>query len=147
MEACQGTDLLPRATLRTLLYRTGAGAGTGAAAGARPGQAQTAEQKEANSYKQRLATLSREWETVARKESDAIERVAEEASAKDRTGWFKRTQWDKHLQAYPDWRLLSYAIRLPAANEPALQHVVQLVEQLVEEAVQGLSTLSLKTLR
>jgi hypothetical protein len=66
------------------------------------GKPQTAEQKEADSYKQRLATLSREWETVARKESDAIERVAEEASAKDRTGWFKRTQWDKHLQAYPD---------------------------------------------
>ncbi|KAL1797092.1 hypothetical protein ACET3X_003698 [Alternaria dauci] len=82
------------------------------------GKPQTAEQKEADSYKQRLATLS-----------------PEEASAKDRTGWFKRTQWDEHLQTYPDWRLLSYAIRLPAANEPALQHVVQLVEQLVEEAV------------
>jgi hypothetical protein len=64
-------------------------------------QPQTAEQKEAISYKQRLATLSQECETVARKDSDAIERIAEEASAKDRTGWFKRTQWDKHLQAYP----------------------------------------------
>jgi hypothetical protein len=110
-------------------------------------QPQTAEQKEAESYKQRLATLSQEWETIARKDSDAIERIAEEASAKDRTGWFKRTQWDKHLQAYPDWRLLSYAIRLPAADEPALQQVVQLVEELVEEAVQRLSTLSLETLR
>jgi hypothetical protein len=84
---------------------------------------------------------------VARKDSDAMERIAEEASAKDCTGWFKRTQWDKHLQAYLDWRLLSYAIRLPAADEPALQQVVQLVEELVEEAVQGLTTLSLETLR
>jgi hypothetical protein len=49
-------------------------------------QPQTAEQKEAVSYQQRLATLSQEWETVARKDSDAIERIAEEASAKDRTG-------------------------------------------------------------
>jgi hypothetical protein len=39
---------------------------------------------------------------IARKDSDAIERIAEEASAKDRIGWFKRTQWDKHLQAYLD---------------------------------------------
>jgi hypothetical protein len=56
------------------------------------GKPQTAEQKEADGYKQRLATLSQEWETVARKDSNAIERIAEEASAKDRTGWFKRTQ-------------------------------------------------------
>jgi hypothetical protein len=76
-----------------------------------------------------------EWETVARKDSDAMECIAEEASAKDCIGWFKRTQWDKHLQAYLDWRLLLYAIRLPAADEPALQQVVQLVEELVEEAV------------
>jgi hypothetical protein len=40
-----------------------------------------------------------------------------------------------------------YAIRLPAADEPALQQVVQLVEELVEGAVQGLTTLSLETLR
>jgi hypothetical protein len=40
-----------------------------------------------------------------------------------------------------------YAVRLPASNEPALQRVVQLVEELVEQAVQGLSTLSLETLR
>jgi hypothetical protein len=55
-------------------------------------QPQTAKQKKAVSYQQRRATLSQEWETVARKDSDAIERIAEEASAKDRTGWFKRTQ-------------------------------------------------------
>jgi hypothetical protein len=40
-----------------------------------------------------------------------------------------------------------YAIRLPAADKPALQQVVQLVEELVEEAVQGLTILSLETLR
>jgi hypothetical protein len=50
-------------------------------------------------------------------------------------------------QAYPDWRLLSYAVRLPVSDEPALQRVVQLVEELVEQAVQGFSTLSLETLR
>jgi hypothetical protein len=49
-------------------------------------QPQTAKQKEAVSYQQRRATLSQEWETVARKDSNAIERIAEEASAKNRTG-------------------------------------------------------------
>jgi hypothetical protein len=49
-------------------------------------QPQTAKQKEAVSYQQRLATLSQQWETVARKDSNTIERIAEEASAKDRTG-------------------------------------------------------------
>ncbi|KAF1922115.1 uncharacterized protein M421DRAFT_10834 [Didymella exigua CBS 183.55] len=76
-----------------------------------------------------------------------MEHMAEEASAKDRTGWFKRTQWDEHLQAYPSWRLLAYAIRMPGKEEPQLQRAVQLVEELVEDAVQGLSTLSLETLR
>jgi hypothetical protein len=84
---------------------------------------------------------------VARKDSDAIERIAEEASAKDRTGWFKRTRWDEHLQAYPDWRILAYAIRIPADDKPRLQRVVKIVEELVEEAVQGLSTLSIETSR
>ena len=48
---------------------------------------------------------------------------------------------------YPNWRLLLYAIRPLADDEPRLQRVVQLVEELVEEAVQGLSTLSIDTLR
>ena len=110
-------------------------------------QPRTAEQQEADDCKQRLVALSHAWDAIARRDSDAIEQIAEETSAKDRTGWFKRTRWDEHLQAYLDWRLLSYAVRLPASDEPALQRVVQLVEELVEQAVQGLSTLSLETLR
>jgi hypothetical protein len=107
----------------------------------------TVEQQEAESGKQLQAALLHEWEAVAGKDRDAIEQIAKEASTKDRTGWFKRTRWDEHLQAYPDWLLLSYAVRLPASDEPALQCVVQLVEELLEQAVQGLSTLSLETLR
>ncbi|KAF5850042.1 hypothetical protein GGP41_005488, partial [Bipolaris sorokiniana] len=49
-------------------------------------------------------------DAIERKDREDIERIVEEADAKDRTGWFKRTQWDEHLQAYPDWQLLSYAI-------------------------------------
>ncbi|RYO31055.1 hypothetical protein AA0111_g5338 [Alternaria arborescens] len=110
-------------------------------------QQEKAQQDQAESYQQRLACLSYEWDAVEQKDSEAIELTAEEVSAKDRTGWFKRTRWDEHLQAYPDWKLLAYAIRLPGDDEPQLQRVVQLVEELVEEAVQGLSTLSLETLR
>ena len=98
-------------------------------------------------YKQRLALLSSSLEALKREDSEAIDRMAEEASAKDRTGWFKRTRWDEHLQAYPDWKLLSYAIRPPGDDEPELKQVVLAVEELVEQAVRGLSTLSIDTLR
>jgi len=108
---------------------------------------QRKEKEDIESCQQRLASLTYEWETAEQRDREAIECIAEQASAKDRTGWFKRTRWDEHLQAYPDWRLLSYAIRIPADDEPRLQRVVQLVEELVEEAVQGLSTLSIDTLR
>ncbi|KAF2818031.1 hypothetical protein CC86DRAFT_461270 [Ophiobolus disseminans] len=58
-------------------------------------------------YQQRLALLSSPLGALKRKDSKAIDCIAAEASAKDRTGWFKRTQWDKHLQAYLDWKLLA----------------------------------------
>ena len=69
---------------------------------------------------QRIFLLSSSLEAVKRKDSEAMNRIAEEASTKDRTGWFKRTRWDAHLQAYLDWRLLSYAVRLPGNDEPQL---------------------------
>jgi hypothetical protein len=98
-------------------------------------------------YKQRLALISSSLEALKREDSKAINRIAEEASTKDRTGWFKRTRWDEHLQAYPDWKLLAYAIRPPGDDEPALKQVVVVVEEVVEQAVRGLSTLSIDTLR
>jgi hypothetical protein len=84
---------------------------------------------------------------LKREDSEAMNRIAEDASAKDRTGWFKRARWDEHLQAYPDWKLLAYAIRLPGDDEPALEQVVLVVRELVKQAVRGLSTLSIETLR
>jgi hypothetical protein len=51
------------------------------------------------------------------------------------------------VQAYPDWKLLSYAIRPPGDDVPELKQVVLVVEELVEQAVRGLSTLSIDTLR
>jgi hypothetical protein len=73
-------------------------------------QQQSDEQQESErqgDYKLRLSLLSSSLEAIKREDSEAINRMAEEASAKDRTGWFKRTRWDEHLQAYPDWKLLS----------------------------------------
>jgi hypothetical protein len=93
---------------------------------------------------QRLALLSSKWEALKRKDGKAINRIAKDALAKDRIGWFKRTRWDEHLQAYTDWKLLAYAIRLPGDDEPALRQVVLAVE---EQAVCGLGTLSVNTLR
>ncbi|KAF2831824.1 hypothetical protein CC86DRAFT_463609 [Ophiobolus disseminans] len=43
-------------------------------------------------YQQRLALLSSTLGALKREDSKAIDRMAAEASAKDRTGWFKRTQ-------------------------------------------------------
>jgi hypothetical protein len=84
---------------------------------------------------------------LKRKDGKAINRIAKDALAKDRIGWFKRTRWDEHLQAYTDWKLLAYAIRLPGDDEPALRQVVLAVEEQVEQAVCGLGTLSVNTLR
>jgi hypothetical protein len=114
--------------------------------GAEEEDKQGAEEEE-DGCKQTLARLLYEWQALEQEESKAMEHMAEEASAKDCTGWFKRTQWDEHLQAYPSWRLLAYAIRMPGKEEPQLHRAVQLVEELVEDAVRGLSTLSLETLR
>jgi hypothetical protein len=68
-------------------------------------QQQQGEQQELGQqgdYNQRLALLSSRLEALKREDSEAINRMAEEASAKDCTGWFKRTRWDEHLQAYLD---------------------------------------------
>jgi hypothetical protein len=114
------------------------------------GEQQQGEQQESGrqgDYKQRLGLLSSSLEALKREDSEAIDRMAEEASAKDRTGWFKRTRWDEHLQAYSDWKLLSYAIRPPGDDEPELKQVVLAVEEVVEQAVGGLGTLSIDTLR
>jgi hypothetical protein len=65
-------------------------------------QGEQQELKRQGDYKQRLSLLPSSLEALKREDSEAIDRMAEEASAKDRTGWFKRTRWDEHLQAYPD---------------------------------------------
>jgi hypothetical protein len=62
-----------------------------------------------------LFCLPPSLEALNQEDCKAINRIAEEASAKDRTGWFKRTRWDEHLQVYPDWKLLAYAVRSPGA--------------------------------
>jgi FtsZ-interacting cell division protein YlmF len=110
-------------------------------------QGKQQESERQGDYKQRLSLLSSSLEALKREDTEAIDRMAEEASAKDRTGWFKRTRWDEHLQAYPDWKLLSYAIRPPGDDEPELKQVVLVVEELVEQAVHRLGTLSIDTLR
>jgi hypothetical protein len=58
--------------------------------------------KQQGDYKQTLAYLASSLTALKRKDSEAIDCIAEESLAKDRTGWFKRTQWDEHLQVYPD---------------------------------------------
>jgi hypothetical protein len=100
------------------------------------------EWEQQSDYKQALSYLSSSLAALKRKDSEAIDCIAEQTLAKDRTGWFKRTRWDEHLQAYPDWKLLAYAVRPAGDNEPALKQVVLAVEEVVGQAVRGLSTLS-----
>ena len=78
------------------------------------------EQQQSN-CERRLSCLLSGWETLKREDGEATERMAEEASAKDRTGWFQRTRWAEHLHAYPYWRLLS-------CDEPELKQVALAVE-------------------
>ncbi|KAF2818328.1 hypothetical protein CC86DRAFT_414079 [Ophiobolus disseminans] len=71
-------------------------------------------------YQQRLALLSSTLEALKHEDSEAIDHMPEKASAKDRTG---------------------------CDDEPALRQVVLAVEEAVEQAVRGLGTLSIETLR
>ncbi|KAF2022929.1 hypothetical protein EK21DRAFT_119243 [Setomelanomma holmii] len=87
------------------------------------------ESEQQSNYEQRLAYLSSSLEALKSEDSEAIDRIAEETSAKDH------------------WKLLAYAIRSPRDDEPELQQVEAVIEQLVEQAVQGLSTLAIDTLR
>ena len=52
----------------------------------------TLKQREAERHQQRLASLWYEWDMVATRDSQEIERVVKEALARDCTGWFKRTR-------------------------------------------------------
>jgi FtsZ-interacting cell division protein YlmF len=55
-------------------------------------QGEQQELERQGNYKQRLSLLSSSLEALKREDSEAIDCMAEEASAKDRTGWFKRTR-------------------------------------------------------
>ncbi|KAF2022457.1 hypothetical protein EK21DRAFT_119747 [Setomelanomma holmii] len=79
--------------------------------------------------------------------SRATSSRATSSRATSSKSWFKWTRWDEHLQAYSDWKLLAYAIQSPRDDELELPQVVAAIEQLVEQAVQGLSTLAIDTLR
>ena len=83
---------------------------------------QDEQEQQHSNWEQRLSYLLSGWETLKRKDGEATERIAE------------------HLHAYPDWRLLS-------CNEPELKQVALAVEELAEQAVDGLGTLSIETLR
>ena len=71
-----------------------------------------------------------------RRELDMIEAPVET----DQTDWWKKTGWIEHLQG-SNKRHLAHAARLPAKDEPVLKQIANLVDQLVEQCVEGLSTL------
>jgi hypothetical protein len=60
-----------------------------------------------------------------------------EASAKDRTSWFKRTQWDEHLQAYslPLRALVSIARLFPwhGREKQAARRLWRIISRKEEE--------------
>ena len=82
---------------------------------------QDEQEQQHSNWEQRLSYLLSGWETLKREDGEVTERIAE------------------HLHAYPDWRLLS-------CNEPKLKQVALAVEELAEQAVDGLGTLSIETL-
>jgi hypothetical protein len=58
----------------------------------------------------------------------------------DQTGWWKKTGWIEHLQG-SNKRHLAHAARLPSKDEPIMKEIGNLVDLLVEQCVEGLSTL------
>lgn len=72
---------------------------------------------------------------------DEAARLADKEMAKtDQTGWWKRTGWVEHL-AGSDKRFLAHAARLPGKDEALLGQIADLVEDMIEQSVGGLSTL------
>jgi hypothetical protein len=71
-----------------------------------------------------------------RQELDMVEAPVET----DQTGWWKKTGWIEHLQG-SNKRHLAHAARLPSKDEPVLKQIGNLVDLLVEQCVEGLSTL------
>ena len=94
-----------------------------------------------------MRSLLGQLEAIQARDSQATACILEEATAHDYTGWCKRTGWEEHLKAYSDWRLLAYAVRPPSHDEPELQRLVRRVEEVVEQGVQGLLSLSHDTRR
>jgi hypothetical protein len=73
--------------------------------------------------------------------------IADATIAKtDHTGWFNRNRWPIHL-ASCNLIHLNQASRMPDKNDNLLGQAVEVVEQVVEQAVSGLSTLALETRR
>ena len=85
------------------------------------------------------------WDAAESAERLQMAQATEQAPARDRTGWFARTKWHKHLQQYSDRSLLVTAASPPSADEPDMQEAVRSVDRVVEGAVQGLDTLTVDT--
>ena len=73
-----------------------------------------------------------------------LETIDGNVAKTDRSLWSKRTGYPQHL-AGSNFRHLSNGSRLANKDEQELQHVLRLVELLVEKCVTGLATLDLET--
>jgi len=87
-----------------------------------------------------------EWDTTKQAHQEKAQIMDAEVAKTDKTGWFKRTGWLEHF-AGRNLIHLAHQARLPDRDEMKLQRAAKLVELLVEQSVQGLSTLGRETRR
>jgi superfamily II DNA helicase RecQ len=93
-----------------------------------------------------ISRLLHEIQSSQAKHAESLA-IADATIAKtDHTGWFKRNQWPIHL-ARCNLRHLSQASRMPDKDDTLLNQAVNIVEQAIEQAVAGLSTLRLESRR
>jgi len=95
---------------------------------------------------QDLERIKDEWSAARQKHQETLERLDTEIMKQDRTGWFNRTGWVKHL-AERNLKHLAHASRLPDRDEQVLLEAVRVLDLLMTRAVAGLLTLDLELRR
>ena len=93
-----------------------------------------------------IELIKNDWDEELRKKMKELEIIEKEVMKQDRTGWFDRTKWPKHL-GKSNMKHLAHTSRLADRNEADLIRVQQLVDILLERCIQGLETLHPETRR
>lgn len=97
--------------------------------------------------KRQLEKIKTDWDTKQKQHEEELHTLAAELEKADQTGWWKVTNWLRHL-AKSNLKHLAYCNRLPdKREEPVLVQVAEVVDLFLEQCVKGLDSLPKQTKR